>query len=500
MAAKKSGVLALAQGVIGEPGTDNGQGQVFFVSPCPYCHNLNCGMIDTAADVYQCSITGREFSANEFETMFCQAADDGSGGTERRAITVADPGQTKSSRLIAGGVNLVLEDASLDAVAYNEMAGAVYVRGVLPWAGRAEYRPWTNADDANFTSYVQARHGINKTDAERVLTIVADKRRYNPLADLLDGLPAWDGESERSGLLIDYLGARDNAYNRAVTQLLFNGAVMRALSPGCKFDTCTTLVGGQGIGKSTLCNALALQDEYFIDNVGDISKKDAAENLAGRWIVEIGELASFRKREVETVKLFLSQRWDTYRAAYAKRSEQRPRRCIFIATSNSAAFLNDHTGARRFLPVRCGDAPPRKNVFDPDTLAADVRQAYAQTMALYREHGGLPLVLPAELGADALAAQEAFAAEDTKSGLVAEWLKGLEYEGSLVCTLQIMQDVFEIGREDANRGQNKAFQAEVVAIMDNRMPGWQRVNDGRKVMHSKEYGQQRCWTWKGVVT
>ena len=489
---EKQTILEVVREVLGEPGQEERHGFVFFNSSCPNCHRSGCGMVDTAAGVYRCSTEKASFTVEQFRARF-EVQEEGQG----QSLALANPDKTKSQKLIAGGVNLVLEDAALDAIAFNEMAGRPFVRGVLPWSCTAEHRPWTNADAANFCAYVQAKHGVYKNDAERVFTIVVDRRKYNPVQDMLDALPEPQEGATRSSLLIDYLGAKDTPYNRAVTELLLNGAVMRALCPGCKFDLCVVLVGGQGIGKSTFSRALALHDEFFTDNVGNLSTKEAAENIQGRWIVEIGELASFRKKEVETIKLFLSQQFDNYRTAYDKFSEQRPRRCVFIATTNSASFLNDYTGARRFLPVRCNEQKPTKDVFDTDALSVDIAQAYAHTMALFRQNGALPLVLPAELAADALAAQEAFAAEDTKSGLIAEWLEHQDAEGNRVCVLQIMAEVFSIERDIANSGQNKAFQNDIVAIMDNNMPGWVRVNEGRKVTHSKTYGRQRCWAYTG---
>ena len=53
-------------------------------------------------------------------------------------------------------------------------------------------------------------------------------------------------------LLIDYLGAADNKFVRAVTRKTLCAAACRVLNPGCKFDTMLVLNGSQGIGKSTL--------------------------------------------------------------------------------------------------------------------------------------------------------------------------------------------------------------------------------------------------------
>ena len=113
-------------------------------------------------------------------------------------------------------------------------------------------------------------------------------------------------------LLVDYLGAEDTQYVRAVTRKTLCAAVNRVLHPGCKFDCMLVLNGPQGIGKSTLIAKLA--GEWFSDslNLGDTKDKTAAEKLQGYWILEIGELAGLRKAEVETLRSFLSRQNDIY--------------------------------------------------------------------------------------------------------------------------------------------------------------------------------------------
>ena len=61
-------------------------------------------------------------------------------------------------------------------------------------------------------------------------------------------------------LLVDYLGAEDNAYVREVTRKTLCAAITRVLHPGCKFDTVLVLCGPQGIGKSTLISKIGGDD------------------------------------------------------------------------------------------------------------------------------------------------------------------------------------------------------------------------------------------------
>lgn len=73
---------------------------------------------------------------------------------------------------------------------------------------------------------------------------------------------------------MDYLGADDNIYTRAVTRKAFCAAVARALMPGTKFDCMTVLTGAQGIGKSTLLRKMGLR--WFSDSLKTFEGKEAA--------------------------------------------------------------------------------------------------------------------------------------------------------------------------------------------------------------------------------
>ena len=58
---------------------------------------------------------------------------------------------------------------------------------------------------------------------------------FIPVRDYLDGLQ-WDGKPRIDSWLIDYGGAEDTEYTRAVSALMLIAAVRRVRQPGCKFD------------------------------------------------------------------------------------------------------------------------------------------------------------------------------------------------------------------------------------------------------------------------
>ena len=217
--------------------------------------------------------------------------------------------------------------------------------------------------------------------------------------------------------LVDYLGAEDNAYSHAVIRKLLCAAVARAVKGGVKFDYMPILTGPQGIGKSTFLSILG--KEWFSDSLTTFEGKEAAELIQGTWINEVGELTAFTKQETQTIKQFLSKTDDIYRAAYGRRTEKYPRRCVFCGTSNDSEFLKDSTGNRRFWPVDVGEHPAVKSVWRD--LPGEVDQIWAEAYMLYAL--GEALYLPKEIEALAEQQQEEHKESSGKEGLIREFLE-----------------------------------------------------------------------------
>jgi predicted P-loop ATPase len=172
---------------------------------------------------------------------------------------------------------------------------------------------------------------------------------YHPIRDFLRPLE-WDGVERLDNWLITYLGATGpRGYLRAVGRKTLTAMVARVMEPGCKFDQVLVIEGNQGSGKSTAVRILA--EPWFSDAFIDVGDKDAILAMRLAWVVELGELATMRKSELEPLKQFVSQSTDRIRVPYGKLTENFPRQSIFIGTTNSKEYLKDTTGNRRFWPV-----------------------------------------------------------------------------------------------------------------------------------------------------
>lgn len=408
---------------------------------------------------------------------------------------------------------LILEnDENLKGIVFNQLADGMEIRGNVPWPHPAKF--WRDADDAQLICYVDAAYGtFSARNYDIAVTKAVDDRSYHPIREFFETLPAWDGVERADTLLIDYLGAEDTPYVRAVTRKDLCAAYCRVYHPGIKFDSMIVLNGDQGIGKSTLIAKLG--GEWYSDslNLSDMNDKTAAEKLQGYWIMEIGELAGMRKADLDKVKAFISRQDDKYRASFGRRVTPHPRQCVFFGTTNSQnGYLRDITGNRRYWNVKVpGNGKYKPWDMDEDT----VKQIWAEVMVYAK--AGEKLYLSPELEDYAKEEQRAAMERDDREGLVQEYLdmllpdnwdsmdvyKRRDYvrdaddpmrlDGSVrrmeVSNMEIWCECFGKPKEDMKPSDSYS----IAAIME-RMDGWSRTGKARVL---PIYGKQRIYRRNG---
>ena len=418
----------------------------------------------------------------------------------RQKLKITEKGAL--AQTIENAVIILKHDPKLaGCLAFNEMDHNIVTLKSTPWRTVNGPSQWIDADDAALRYYLERVYGM--TGKDRIfdaVNVVAQEHSFHPVRDYLDGC-TWDGVPRVETLLVDYLGAEDNAYTRAVTRKTLVAAVARIYRPGCKFDYMLTLRGRQGIGKSAIISKLG--GPWFSDTFTTMQGKDAYEQVQGVWLMEVGELAGMRKAEAETIKLYISKQVDRFRPAYGRRLQEFPRQCIFIGTTNEEQFLRDTTGNRRFWVV---DTPndPARDLWE--LTADDIRLIWAEAVELYKK--GEKLFLPKDIEALAREVQESYEEENPKAGIVAayldkllpdnwsamdsytrrEWLESGGEDGfnkrTTVCTLEIWVEALGCNPDRLDRYGAK----EIRDIMAS-LPEWR--HQGNKRITAHPYGRQR---------
>ncbi len=225
---------------------------------------------------------------------------------------------------------------------------------------------------------------INKAAASDTLLWAAQRNSYHPVVDYLHRIEADPSiaPGDIDTLATDYLGTTDSLYDAMLAATLI-GAIARALQPGCKFDTCCTLKGAQGIRKSSFWKALASPD-WFCDTWQD-KPQDLFMAIQTCWFYEIAELDSLTsKKEAGVLKALLSSDTDAFRPPYAKGIGRYPRPSVLVGTCNRDDFLNDPTGSRRFWIIDLPHDPAKGEVLDIDRVAKDRNSIFKAALAAYR--------------------------------------------------------------------------------------------------------------------
>ncbi len=300
-------------------------------------------------------------------------------------------------------------------IRWNSWTEAMEIRG---W----KWSEWTFVNDHVVTllrgraSQTGTRFRVGKDFLWDSLLALSLRTKVDPVLDTLKRFEqSWDGVPRLDTWLHNACGVPNDEYHQAVSRNVIGGMVKRARRPGCKHDEVLLFIGEQGTNKSTVPSVIALQEDWFTDEIelGDPSK-ELVLSLAGKLVVEIGEMGRKTVAGNNTVKSMLVRRIDRGRTAYARTVTARPRRNIFVATTNDPEPLSDLTGNRRWLPVRIGSE------INVDWLSTNIAMIVGEAAA--RETKGETFRISKHLWGTAAEHQEAATETPEYQNILREWL------------------------------------------------------------------------------
>jgi predicted P-loop ATPase len=252
---------------------------------------------------------------------------------------------------------------------------------------------------------------IARETMRNTISMVAHETQFDSARLWLDTLK-WDSVPRVERFLETYCDAKSSPeYARAVSRYMWTALAARVLEPACQADMMPVLIGRQGAKKTSAIAELSPSPDQFVEVSLTEHDVDLSRKLRGKLVAEIGELRGLASRDLESIKTFISRRYEEWVPKYKEFSSRFARRFIFIGSTNDMTFLTDETGHRRFLPVEVGD-------IDIPKIRADKLQLWAEAAALWKARG--VLWQDAERLATAVHAKHVVV--DTWEPLITKWL------------------------------------------------------------------------------
>lgn len=176
--------------------------------------------------------------------------------------------------------------------------------------------------------------------------------KYNPFELYFEGLGLWDKDTEQDfiGNLCKYIPTKDSTRFENHFRKMLVRSIACALEDKVFNKQVFVLVGaGQNTGKSTFCRWLCppFLTDYITEYIN--TDKDGLIVLATNFLINMDELATLSKTEINSLKSLISKDKINVRLPFARRTSVHPRRANFIGSTNNDEFLTDETGSVRWL-------------------------------------------------------------------------------------------------------------------------------------------------------
>lgn len=207
------------------------------------------------------------------------------------------------------------------------------------------------------------------------------ERSYNPVMEYMERAASnWDGRKRINQMLQVYLGAEDIDLVSKIAEMWLVGAVAKVYDPYAKFDYVLDLVGGQGVGKTSLLQKLG--GAWYTDAVTDFANKDNYDIMLKALIVNDDEMVASNRMSFAETKAFISKTSLRFRKPYMKRTEEFAKNFVLARTTNQKEYLKDKTGERRFLSVMADTSRQKKHPMEiePET----VEQIWGEAVTIYK--------------------------------------------------------------------------------------------------------------------
>jgi hypothetical protein len=201
---------------------------------------------------------------------------------------------------------------------------------------------------------------------------------FNPFEDYFFNLPSYDEKTD----YITQLANTITTTKQDLWQQCFKKWLVAMV--GCVLDekvinhTVIVFSGKQGLGKTTWVEKLVPKQlkEYLFSGTINPNNKDTLVQLSECMLINLDELENLNRSEIGSLKEIITKTQIRMRKAYGHNNETMPRRASFAGSVNTAQFLNDSTGSRRFLCFELEGIQYQHDV--------DINLAFSQALFLFK--------------------------------------------------------------------------------------------------------------------
>ena len=207
--------------------------------------------------------------------------------------------------------------------------------------------------------------------------------KYNPFINYFSKLKKWDGVTDHISELASFIHTNnDEDFSIQFTKWMMRAVKCATVEGYYNKQAFILIHNQQNSGKTTLCRFMcppALGD-YFAENISD--DKDSRIAIAKNFLINLDELSSLAKHEINSLKALFSKDVINERLPYERKASIIHRVASFIGSTNMHEFLTDETGSVRWL---CFEI---KKIDWRYAKEIDINKCWAQAVGMIKE--GLP--------------------------------------------------------------------------------------------------------------
>ena len=211
-------------------------------------------------------------------------------------------------------------------------------------------------------------------------------QRYDPFVEYFETLPPWNAtKPDYINKLASYVKAKDRDWFDVQFKKMLVRSIAGAINAIPFNKHCFTLVSSQNDGKSTFLRSLCPPrlENYITDNI-EVDNKDGRIALCQNFIINLDELSRLNKKDVNTIKSFMSQEKVKDRLPFGKKVTSFKRRANFVGSTNKSEFLLDETGNVRWLIFEIDGIEHDQGGINGYSKNVDIDNVWSQAYHLFK--------------------------------------------------------------------------------------------------------------------